>query len=458
MRLLMSLSANIDPEEFVWKRYNGSRKRKYKNNHQKHELVLEKGDVYGVKQTRSRTPNFQILHSDKMHVLFRNFTLKDVESLDKVSKDYRGKTPSAEALEEGRVRRKRTSTKDVVAVKANKLKDSHYKPARRVNEKLVVDKENYQWRTVKTSAKPFSVKSKKQGKVVATLSPGDTVGMRFVSPSKGGYIILPGGERRNIDMADYDRLVENARILPTRYQKTGLIDQAELKKALKKDKSQKKPTRMKPITIEPKQKVEPVQEPEELNKLYDLDSIDDADVLKHVKNTHKAVRRVKRHLKKHSPELFDEEGEEEIEEDFEGWFDGQDDAEEDFEDETDMEEPNDEPSVDTGDTDVMEDEGLLVEELEPGSIVEFKQASSKRYVFVTQRQFERNERLIEYFFAEDVSESDDSMTVIRLDEHYTVEQFRRDGAKVVGVVEAEELRDLQNSLEYADIKRMSFFK
>lgn len=487
-------AAKFDPADFIWRRYKGSRKKTFKGKHKTHDVVLEPNDIYGVKQTRSRTPSFQIRLLKEMNILYRNFTQREIENLDKSSRDYRGKI-IVEELPEGRQRHNRKTTKPVEG-QANRNKDSWFRPRRVPKETLVIDKEYYQWRKMKTNAKNINITAKKSGKVIGKLGPNDVFGLRFVKPSFGGYILFADGQRRHISSATYEQLIDNAKILPTRYQKTGLFEVKEVKDAVKQEKKQEKRVPKNPrnelIKIDINQNTDEIPEEKPIKRKYDIDG--DEDILEQVRKTQNSVKSVRRQLKKNAPEIFEQEEEfepeeelleeelleeelpeeedldseeldeeelpeedfedEEGEDDFdESWL-GED-EEEAFEDEEGEEDFEDEePSENDEDNELP-----LSDALTPGDVIRFDQAPKKDFMFVSYSPLERNPQVLEFFF-HDVQKDDESvMYRVRVNVNYTLGQFKDDGAKIIDTEEDDErINQLVSALDFAEIKNVSMFK
>ena len=462
-------AVEFDPADYIWRRYKGTRRKTYKKKHHIHDVVLEDGDIYGIRQTRSRTPSYQMRLLKEQNIPYRNFTQKEIEALDKVSRAYTGKI-IVEGVQEGRQRRNRKLTPESIT-EPNRLKDVMFSPRKVPKETLVVDKSYYQWRKMSSGSTPIKITAKKSGKVICVISAGDIVGLRFVKPSFGGYIILPDGQRRQIHSDTYAAIIEAAKILPTRYQRTGLIDVKEVKQVVKKE-DKVKPVKINIVT-KPVLKV-PVEEAP-IKRKYDIDE-DEIDILEQVKKTHRAVRSVRRQIAKEAPEIFDapDEFEEEDEDSVapvaednefdDNWLDGDDD--DDFEeeepstDEPDDDEPDSEEGA-PGEDEPEDDDDLeaLVDSIAQGDVVRFKQAPAKEFIFLHEEPLERNPNIVELFFHERTKNDDDTMYRVRVNTKYTMRDFKQDGAEIIETIDDdEELKELQNAVDLADIKPMSFFK
>lgn len=445
-------AAFFDVADYIWRRYIGDKKKSYKEKDRRHTAVIEKNDIYGIRQTRSVKPSFQIRLLKEPNILYRNFTESEIEYLDKYSKDYRGKIILND-LPEGRQRH----AKKVVPeskVLPNRVKDKYFKPSTAPNERLVIDKENYQWRKVKPGTKPINIIAKKSGKFSGKLAENDVFGLRYVKPSFGGYILFSDGTRRNINSSLYEELVEKTMVLPTRYQKTGLLEVKEVKRAIRKEEKEvKKPVKKIEIHV-PKQIVE-----KPIVRKYDIDS-DVEDILDKIsKKTHRAIRSVRTQLKKESPELFDalenEDDEDQInvnnqqDDDLEDWPEDVEDFEEDDETEEDVEENTEQDE---------EDSLPLADVLAPGDIIKFRQAPDKEFVFLQQSTMERNPNLVEFFFHDRKSGDESIVYRVRQGLNYTMAKFKEDGASVQGTVPDNELEKLLGALDYAETKNISLFK
>lgn len=485
---LEASSTEFDPADFVWRKYKGATK-KFTDKHSRHDPVFEDGDIFGIKQTRNRKPDFHIRLLKESNILYRCFQEREIVALEKTSVPFNGVIKPAE-LSSGRKRHNKKI--DVSTIHTpNRLKDALFVPRRIAPETIAIDKENYQWRKVKAGVPPIKVVSKKTGKSVTVLKEGDVFGLRYYKPSFGGYILFTDGVRRQISTELYVRLTESAIILPSKYQKEGIFQVKEVRALVKQEKAKEKKNVPVKINIKKPEETAPAVGP--TARKYDVDNTDiEAEIFKSVKRAHNEVAKTRRHLKDEVPDLFeqDEEPEEKVDkkpkvvhDKFDDWLQGEEeidfDEEEEFEEpEEEIEEGEEEPEeeepkeeeeevVDTGPAtpkpkiDPEEEKQMkpLADVIQPGDIVQFSQAHDREFMFLSQNTMERNPNLIEFIFHEKKKKDEDFMYRVRLSSRYTVADFKRDGAEIVRHTEhSKELTNLINEIEFAEFKPMSFFK
>ena len=455
-------AANINPDDYAWLTFTRQTKLKLTGYHQKHELRLERGDIFGVRRTRSNT--YQLVKADAMHVLYRGLSEKAHNSIMKHSIPYEGPPPTPEEIEEGFVRRRKVNVVNRKRV-ANKRTDDYYKtPKERVIETFQIDFDDYQWRKVKSG--PIKVTTKKQGKVRTVLHAGDFVGMRYLTPARGGYIIVDGSTRILISHELYTEIVHESRPLPSGQQRSGTIDLDSGRK-VEKAPVEKKVRRKKVETPEL-----PPEEP--IEKLYDLDDLSEEEVLGKIKRR----SRVQKNLQSTVKRLMEGPEQETWVPDDQEEFEQEEPTSEETEDEDQVETPGDEqPETEVPeDTDVEEepedeeepepeegseqDDETLADVLEPGTIIRMKKGSGRRFVVVDADIMERNENLMEYTLVDPDSEDDeedDVMYHLRLGTHVKVGKFR-ESAEIEGTYDEKKLKPLQEKVQYANIKSMSLVK
>jgi len=462
-------AANINPDDYAWLVFKRQTKLKLSGYNQKHELRLARGDIFGVRRTRSNT--YQLVKADSMHVLYRGISEKTHTSIMKHGMPYDGPPPTEDEVDEGFVRRRKVATHEKTIV-ANKRTNDYYRtPKARVLESYQIDLEDYQWRKLKESN--IKVITKKQGKVRALLQVGDFVGMRYMTPARGGYLLYEGENRVNISHELYTEIVQASRPLPLGQQRTGVVDLGS-------------PSRVKEEPI--KKLIRRVEKkelpaPEPIKTLYDLDDLTEDEILGKIKRRSRTQTNLKRSVKK----LMEEPEQETWVEDTENEFEAETEEDNTEEQETDEEEPEDnstetpgdeveepeenkEESEEGDDTDsdkededadeAEQDQELLADAMDPGIIIRMKKGSGRRFVVVDANIMERNENLMEYTLFDPDSEEDDSDTVmyhLRLGTTVTVGKFK-DSATIEGEYGEDELKSVQSRLEYAKIKSMSLVK
>lgn len=233
IEMLVSLSADHNLDDFDWYTFTGDKATTLKGFNQRHDFRLEKGDVYGVRSSRL-LGKYQAVKAGMTHVLFRNIPEDKIDKLVDKSKAYRGSSVKHPELE-GRKRASKVAIKTTEIKIANRLTDVYFTP-KNVTERSSYDRQNYQWRKL---GKQVRIITKKMGKARKPLEHGDTVGLRFVTNAKGGYVIMPNDERVNIPTEVYKEIVENSRILPRNEQQIGVVDMYDIKDKILADRPQR---------------------------------------------------------------------------------------------------------------------------------------------------------------------------------------------------------------------------
>jgi len=459
-------AANINPDDYAWLVFKRQTKLKLSGYNQKHELRLARGDIFGVRRTRSNT--YQLVKADSMHVLYRGISEKTHTSIMKHGMPYDGPPPTEDEVDEGFVRRRKVATHEKTIV-ANKRTNDYYRtPKARVLESYQIDLEDYQWRQLKESN--IKVTTKKQGKVRALLNVGDFVGMRYMTPARGGYILYEGENRVLISHELYTEIVQASRPLPLAQQRTGIV---ELEGS---PKIKEEPVKKLVRRVEKKA----IPAPEPIASLYDLDNLTEEEVLGKIKRRSRTRTNLKRSVKKLLEVPEQETWVEDTEDEFEAETEEDNTAEEEeFEEEgedtstetpgDEVEDPEEDEEVDDDDDDASEeeeddnseqDQELLADAMDPGVIIRMKKGSGRRFVVVDAQIMERNENLMEYTLFDPDSEEDDDDSVmyhLRLGTTVTVGKFK-DSAEIEGEYGEDELKSVQSRLEYATIKSMSLVK
>lgn len=225
--MFISISS-ADLKDFSWYT-NGAKQKKIGGRNEynaRHPLIIEAGDVFGVKKTM-RGPSagdFQLVLAKAPHVVFRAVPSAKVLKVVEAAKPYKGQNP-----EKATTRAKRVTIAERDG--PNKQTDAFYKPRGTITERSTYDKDNYQWRLV-MSARKINVKTLKQGRIRGSIEAKDIIGLRYLTPTKGGYIITPNGVRTNISHELYEEIVGASRILPPARQQKGLIVIDDVKKAI----------------------------------------------------------------------------------------------------------------------------------------------------------------------------------------------------------------------------------
>lgn len=452
----ISESAAIDPDDFAWLVFTRATKMRLSGYNQRHTLVLEKGDIFGVRRTR--VGKYQLVKGSQMHILYRNISEKTHSNIMKNAIPYKGPTPSEQEVEDGFVRHRRVSTRETSHT-PNKRTDDYYKPKKgRVVEKFEIDLNNYQWRRIKKDT--IKVETKKQGKVRGVLHPNDLIGLRYQTPARGGYVIINGNVRVHITHELYTRLVHSSRVVPDSQQRTGTID-LETKVSEPVEPKPKKPLRKKKVVPQSFPEEEPVE------KLYDFDSMEDEEILEKTKRRRKDQNNLRRAVRKllevpeqdvwleDENEAFEPEDGETSEPQEDRVFDP--DSEEGFDAEIDQDEKDAQIEDEQDEAEEEEDTTPVVESLNPGDVIQMKGGTQRKFVVVDSQPMERNENLVEYTLFDPDEGEPDEMYRLRLNIHMTTSEFEQH-AEVIDSYDSTELKSLQDSADYATIKPVSLLK
>jgi len=239
--------AKVDPKLFSWFTFNGPKAIKLGRDqefNQKHPLQVRPGELVGLKKA-TRGPgagNYQVLLGHAVHVVFRNVPQKMIDKLVDHLKPHKGTPPEHGQLQEGQKRNRKVQIRD--KIESDKQRDDFYRPTGAVREHSTYDRLNYQWRKVVHAGTP--IKSLKQGRSKYSLQQDDIVGVRYMTKARGGFIILPNGQRVNISHDTYEAVVGSTRILPSSKQQKGIVIIADVKAALPKQTRIRKPKEEEP--------------------------------------------------------------------------------------------------------------------------------------------------------------------------------------------------------------------
>lgn len=331
--MIISLAASADFEQFQWYSNHGASFVFDSGNSDQHKMKVDKDDLIGLKKTVSgpTAGRYQVVLAKAPHIIFRSVKPELIEKHLAKLKKYTGVPikPEKAGQRHARVKIKGADAHD----KQTALK---YKPEKLPKEVGQYDKADYQWREVVYGPIPISTMLHK--KVRSPLKTGDIVGVRFWTSARGGFVLLPSGERVNISEATYENITSGATILPSARQQVGIVVLADIAKQL--------PPRAR-IT-----KPKPAKPEKELE--FEDDDDDDAE-----HESHKQGRRGKAFLDQHKDIVSDFEYEDDDDDD-----DFEDDDEEDLEFEDDDEEDAPEENVNTeeGDEDTLyAEEGMILQ-------------------------------------------------------------------------------------------------
>jgi hypothetical protein len=240
-----------DPEDMLWYQYSASRKRTLESKNQRHELVLEPGEMVGLKQSTRGTSagNYLVMLGSKRHVIFRNVDFRAIKNMISRNVLVPARFDGRKQNTEGRNAHHRSRTSA-----PNKLKDMRYNP-RVAAEKSYYDRANYQWRKVK-APKPIHITARKSTKTKGNIRNNDVIGVRFKNNTIGGYLILPNGARVNISAELYDEIVQSSTVLPSSRQMKGEVSLKEANLNL--PKSTRTP-RVKIPKVEPREDIDMIK-------------------------------------------------------------------------------------------------------------------------------------------------------------------------------------------------------
>jgi len=453
---------DLDTSSFSWLVF--TRQVPFKPNNMynaKHKLILNKGDLFGIKGNRK---GFQLIKADALHITFR-FPEKVHNAIMEHAKPYRGAIPQVE-LDAGYVRARKVDT--APKLKATRLRtDDYFKPEHKVIEASELDYENYQWR--KVNKPTIHVESKRAGKTKTVLHTGDIVGLRYVNPSIGGYVIHDDDKRVMISHEMYDHIKNNSRCLPLTQQRKGIVDLPTGKVLKKQDRASKnsiivrRPRDTSATPIIPRA-LEDVIVPK-----YDIKEVSDVAKLhgdRRRLNTANRIKNVVNNVITKIPDL--EDWDENIGyDDTENHSDGRPaDIQKEMDTPIDLEQDakqHEKPVKFKQDDD--EDENLpkhavedleneVADQLQPGTI--FK-AGKREFVVVDAHEFERNDNLMEYFLYE-VDSEDDEFYRIRLPVAFTMREFEKVAEIMDKTYPTDKLAKLQTQAEFATFKSISLVK
>lgn len=219
----MALSApQAEPDEYTWYKFEGKNKKTFEGKHRHHTLILNNGDIYGVKNKRSG--NVFVVKPDTLHIKYRMpqsefaTTLKMSEQLDGIP---------IQATKKAKVTKISTEK-----FKQDPKRLSRFKPGKDVtNERLLLDRSNYQWRQYDNVEQNFELRTTKRVAPKLVLHNQDVFGVRFINSARGGVLIFEreqGLIRMRLKTPTFDELIKNSQLTK---QRTGQIDtqQAEAK-------------------------------------------------------------------------------------------------------------------------------------------------------------------------------------------------------------------------------------
>lgn len=184
----------------------------------KHAMKVDRDDLIGLKKTVSgpTAGRYQVILAKYPHLIFRSIKPEIIEK--RLPKFVKTNSVPAKPDKTGQ-RAQRVKIKGADA--HDKQTALKYKPEKLPKEVGQYDKADYQWREVMNGPIPISTMHHK--KTRQSLQKGDIVGVRFWTSARGGFILMPSGERVNISEATYENVTSGATILPSARQQKGIV-------------------------------------------------------------------------------------------------------------------------------------------------------------------------------------------------------------------------------------------
>ncbi len=211
--MLISLSATKEQavEDYAWFTFTGSRGKELSQ--RTHKRKITKGTVFGIKSLRSGA-RFTLIFPDLIHINF---------PLDKAAGEY--------LIERSDKMKKVLDIGDRNGRKTAGVKTSRRQEMRRdfsslrftpkgvlLENKAGINFENYQWRIVPQQMQLLHSKGRE------VFQKGDLIGLRFVRPSRGGFVVNREGLWLKVDADAYDELVTDTDLLPIQDWPNGFVD------------------------------------------------------------------------------------------------------------------------------------------------------------------------------------------------------------------------------------------
>jgi hypothetical protein len=185
-------------------------------------LKVETDDLIGLrKATRGPTAGaYQVVLAKYPQKIFRSIKQEKIDEFIKHLKPFQGipEKPAKTGQRQGQLRKQHLETGD-------KQTAQYFVARGNINEASSYDRANYQWRKM---VRVVNVTTKLHGTTRASLREDDTIGIRYLRKSHGGYVLMPDGERVNIDHDTYEKITLNSDILPSAQQQRGLVDLKDL--------------------------------------------------------------------------------------------------------------------------------------------------------------------------------------------------------------------------------------
>lgn len=175
-------------------------------------------DLIGLKKT-TRGPtagSYQVVLAKYPQLVFRSISQKEIDGFYDKLKPYAGIPEKPE-----KTGKRMTPLVKASLEKNDKQTSQFYVSPRAPREQGAYDKDDYQWRQM---VRGVRIVSKEHGKTRAVVKEHDTIGMRYLRKSHGGYVIVPTGERVMIAHDMYEELTLNSDILPHARQEKGIVD------------------------------------------------------------------------------------------------------------------------------------------------------------------------------------------------------------------------------------------
>ena len=224
---MLSESAKFEHlDQFKWYTYNGRPKTLVAR---KHERILEKGAVFGMKAIRG--DKFYIIFPEDFHIDF-TVTKRIGNNIVKNSKFKRKPPPLSDNKGIGGRASRTTGSRGHAQIQKSQEKfkwdATYFKPQGRVPDELKqgIDFANYQWRKVDDIT---PLRKRNGTNVVHTFAKKDVIGVRFLRDSKGGKLVTPDGKVFAIGKEQFDMMLNVSKLMPKNKWPEGTVTLDEMK-------------------------------------------------------------------------------------------------------------------------------------------------------------------------------------------------------------------------------------
>lgn len=215
--MYMSLAGPaVDFHKFEW--YANNTKQSITINFDdKVPVQLQPDDLVGINRITkgAHIGSYQVVLARYPQRVFRAVPATSVSTLQKslIPINFVPEKPAAQGIRRTKITHQKVKQSD-------RLTADYYKSRPHIVETDGVDREDYQWRRI---VRPVRVNSRHTKKILVKLEQDDKVGLRFIQPAHGGFILLPDGRRVALSFEDYTKVVQNSDILSRSEQLDGLF-------------------------------------------------------------------------------------------------------------------------------------------------------------------------------------------------------------------------------------------